>query len=123
MKFKSPEIEAEFKSTSVFLRILADSFDNCSYAYASQEAIMTRVKEPICGSSGVHEDNRAFDIRNEFDGGRLYTDEQVRLIVQHMNLVYPRNDQKTTCIHHSFNGGPLHFHVQLARETKTYEKK
>lgn len=123
MKFKTPEIEAEFKQTSVFLREMAERLDTCSWGYAQCEIIITRIKEPICGSSGVHEDNRAFDARDEFDGGRLYTDEQVHLIVSHMNLVYPRNDQKTTCIHHSFNGGPLHFHVQLARETKTYEKK
>lgn len=123
MKFKTPALEDEFLGASVFLQHLAEDFDKASKNYFGQEAIVTRIKESICGSSGVHEDYRAIDFRNEFDGGRLYDEEQVKFLVNYMNLLYPRNDEKTTCIHHSFDGGPLHFHVQLARLTKTYERK
>lgn len=123
MKFKSPEVEAEMLKTSLFLREMAQKLDAASLANASQEIIITRVKEHICGDSGVHEDNRAFDVRDEFEGGRLYDDSQVQKIMTYMNDAYPRNDAKTTCIHHSFQGGPFHFHIQLARETKTYEPK
>lgn len=122
MKFKSPEIGAEFRQTSMFLRDMAVKLDTYSQVTIGQEIIITRVKEKVEGSSGVHEDNRAFDVRNEYDDGKfLYTDEEIKRIVHHMNDLYPRNDGKVTCIHHSFNGGPLHFHVQLASLTRTYE--
>ncbi|HNA61489.1 MAG TPA: hypothetical protein PKW79_00225 [Rhabdochlamydiaceae bacterium] len=123
MKFKSPQLAEEFSKTSVFLQDMAETLDAFSKMETGQEIIITRIKEHICGSSGVHEDNRAFDARNEFEGGRLYTDEQVKKMVSYMNTVYPRNDGKVTMIHHSFQGGPFHLHVQLATLTKAYETK
>ncbi len=71
----------------------------------------------------MHEANRAFDCRNEFEGGRLYTDEQAKILCEHMNVVYPRNDGKPTMIHHSFDGGPMHLHCQIALLTTAYEPK
>lgn len=120
MKFKKPELQHELQSCSIFLWDMAEKFDQFSKMVAGQEAIITRVKEFVAGSSGVHEDGRAFDVRDEFEGGRLYTDEQVKQIIQYMNEYYPRNDGKPTCLSHSFNGGPIHFHVQLALTTGTY---
>jgi len=114
MKFKKPEMEQELLAASVFLRHMAREFDAASKAIAGQEAIVTRVLEPVKGESGVHSDYRAIDFRSQFDGGFLYTEEQIKKLVDHMNGLYVRNDGKVTCIHHSFNGGPLHFHVQLA---------
>lgn len=120
MKFKDPKLIDELHTCSIFLMDMADKFDSFSKMVAGQEAIITRVKERIEGSSGVHEDSRAFDVRDEFEGGRLYTDEQVKRITTYMNDAFPRNDGKPTCIHHSFNNGPLHFHVQIALFTKTH---
>lgn len=123
MKFKSPEVEAEFHNTSYLLQDMAEKLDTFSQMVAQQEIIITRVKEHICGDSGVHEDNRAFDVRNEFEGGRLYTDEQIKDLVEKMNTVYPRNDGHPTALHHSFQGGPFHLHIQIALSVKTYEPK
>ncbi len=97
------------------------NFDSFSQMKTGQEAIITRVLESVCGDSGVHEARRGVDVRDEFEGGRLYTDNQVKMLVEHMNTCYPRNDGKPTCIHHSFAGGPLHFHIQIALSTLAYE--
>ena len=121
MKFKTPEIEIEYLNTSLFLQEMADKLDAISKATCGQEIIITRIKEHVCGDSGVHEANRAFDFRDEYDGGRLYTDDNVKKLCDYMNMLYPRNDGKPTMIHHSFNGGPLHFHCQLALYTTVYE--
>lgn len=122
MKFKTPEVEKEYDLVSVFLQEMAEKLDAFSRINFNQEIIITRVREKIEGSSGVHEDGRAFDVRNEYDEGKyLYTDEEMKKMVSYMNQIYPRNDGKTTCIHHSFQGGPWHLHVQLASLTKTYE--
>lgn len=121
MKFKSPEVQEEFFKTSVFLQDMAFALDKFSLDNFSQEIIITRVKEHICGDSGVHEANRAFDARDEFEGGRLYTDDQVKQILAKINGAYPRNDGKPTIIHHSFDGGPYHLHCQIAELTRAYE--
>lgn len=123
MKFKTPQVEAEFHNTSIFLQDMAEKLDTFSKMEAQQEIIITRIKEHICGDSGVHEANRAFDARNEFEGGRLYNDEQVKKLCEYMNGIYPRNDGKPTMIHHSFDGGPHHLHCQLALLTTAYEPK
>jgi len=121
MTFKTPEVEAEFDSVSTFLHLMAKDFETASKLFAGQDIVITRVKEHICGDSGVHEAHRAFDVRDEFDGKRLFTDDQVKSLVDHINTLYPRNDGKPTCIHHSFNCGPFHFHIQLALLTTAYE--
>lgn len=121
MKFKSDIVQFEFKKTSVLLQDMAKVMDEFCQKEVKQEIIITRVKEHIAGDSGVHEDNRAFDVRDEFAGGKLFSDEEVKKIVSFMNERYPRNDGKPTCINHSFGGGPYHFHVQIATLTKTYE--
>lgn len=120
MKFKKPEIEAELAAAPLFLRLMAQSFDAESMAFCGQEAIATRVLEPVPGESGVHTDHRAIDFRSEFEGGRLYTEEQVKHLVNFMNTTWYRNDGKVTCLHHSFDGGPMHFHIQLSTLTKVY---
>jgi len=123
MNFKSPDVEAEYNQVSVLLHLMANDFETASKLFAGQDIMITRVKEHICGDSGVHEAHRAFDVRDEFEGARLFTDAQVKILVDHMNALYPRNDGKPTCIHHSFNGGPFHFHIQLALLTTAYEVK
>lgn len=123
MKFKSPQVELEFKSLSVLLQHMAEKLDEFSLVEAGQEIIITRVKEHIPGDSGVHEANRAFDARNEYAGGFLYTEEQSKKLCEYMNTKYPRNDGKPTMICHSFGGGPLHLHCQIAALTTAYEPK
>lgn len=120
MKFKKPEIETELANAPIFLQQFANVFDLESKAFCGQEGIVTRVLEPVEGESGVHLDYRAVDFRDEFEGGSLYSEDQVKHLVEFMNKLYPRNDGKVTCLHHSFAGGPHHFHIQLATLTKTY---
>lgn len=120
MKFKSEEIEKEFEDAPILLKIIAYEFSSISLRQYGQEGIMTRVLESIPGDSGVHEDHRAVDFRDEFVGGRLYTDDEVKSLCEYMNTNFKRNDGKPTMIHHSFNGGPMHFHIQIATLTKAY---
>lgn len=120
MTFKSEQVEKELYGTSVFLIQMAEDMDFFSREISGLEICVTRVLEPIVGDSGVHEDGRAFDVRDEHNGKRLYTDEQVLQICSYMNAMYKRNDGKLTCISHKFKGGPLHFHVQIAALTNTY---
>lgn len=88
---------------------------------AGIEPTVTRVFEHICGSSGVHEAHRGCDLRDEtvaLDGSKhfLYTPEQAQKIVREINLAYPRTDGYATILHHSFDEGPFHFHVQVGPE-------
>lgn len=121
MKFKSNEVKEEFLKTSIFLRQMAEDMDSLSQELFRKELIITRVKEQIEGDSGVHDDNRAFDVRDEYEGVRSFTEGETALLLDFMNTKYKRNDGKPTCINHSFNGGPHHFHVQISAYTKTYE--
>ena len=121
MKFKSNEVKNEFFKTSIFLQQMGVVMDRFSQEMFGKEITITRVKEPIDGDSGVHGDNRAFDVRDEYEGQRTYSLDEVEQILDFMNTKYRRNDAKPTCINHSFHGGPHHFHVQISAYTKTYE--
>jgi len=123
MKLKTPEVEAELNSVTTLLQDMAEQCDAISKLVAGKEITVTRVLEHINCDSGVHEARRAFDVRDEFDGQRTYTDEQAKAIVDHLNTMYPRNDGHPTALHHSFEGGPFHIHVQIAASTLTYEVK
>ena len=123
MKFKEPELEDQFKKAPLFLQRMAFDFDEESKRAFGIEGVVTRITARIEGSSGVHEDGRAIDFRNEHGGMNLYTPDQRDYMVNYMNALYPRNDEKPTCYHHSFNNGPAHFHIQLAVFTKAYMPK
>lgn len=81
---------------------------------------VTRVFEYIKTSSGVHEDKRAFDFRDEFLMEFTFTEEERNFILEEINEKYKRNDGKQTIIWHSFKGNPHHFHVQIARDNLAY---
>lgn len=121
MKFKSPEVEKEFHQLSVFLQYMAAELDEYSRNLTGIEIVVTRVKEFIPGDSGVHEANRAFDVRNESGNVFTYTDEQAKMLCDFMNQKYPRNDGKPTMINHSFENGPFHLHCQIATMFSVYE--
>lgn len=120
MKFKDLRVEAEYSSIPVLLKIIVEDFDNYSRNAFQIDPTITRVLEPICGSSGVHEDNRAVDIRQEFDGNFTFSPTQESEILLYINNKYKRNDGKPTVMVHSFGGGPYHFHIQVAVFTKAY---
>lgn len=117
MIFKHEYLNEQFKEAPRMLQKIALDFAGLS-DQLGVSAVVTRVFDHVPGSSGVHEAHRAIDFRDEFevvDGGRkrLYTEDDVHYITSTINQNYPRTDGKLTCIHHSFNGGPMHFHLQI----------
>jgi hypothetical protein len=112
MRFKEAHMQAQYFSRPTRL------LDVCRYfAELSEEMgiepVVTRVTDTVPGESGVHPAGRAVDFRDESGGSRLYTDEQAADIVKAINEKFPRDDGKPTCMHHGFQGGPLHFHIQI----------
>lgn len=115
MKFKEPHMAEEYKNLPWRLRKIAEDFDRISQAFEI-ESVVTRVLDPVEGESGVHPAGRAVDFRDEHGGSFLYTEKQMAAIVEFLNDKYKRSDWKKVCIHHSFNGGPAHAHLQIPYE-------
>lgn len=121
MKFKNKIAELDYSVIPEFLNRVCDDFETFSLYYGV-EPVVTRVREGMCGDSGVHEAGRAVDFRNQSqlpDGtmGWLYTPAQMDDIVYQLNKKYPRDDGKPTALHHSFEGGPFHLHIQIQAGT------
>lgn len=117
MKFKNDLARGDYSILPAFLRKVCDDFETFSLYYGV-EPVVTRVREAVPEDSGVHEACRAVDFRSQYslpDGtmGWLYTAQQAEDIVYQLNRKYPRDDGKPTCMHHSFEGGPFHFHIQI----------
>lgn len=128
MLFKHDHIEKELEGACPALQAIARTFEELSMKLGI-EPVITRILDPVTGESGVHQDYRAIDFRNEMGvgGPRLYTDEQAELLVKQMNLRFPRKDGLKTCIHHAFinhqgRGGraPYHFHTQIPYWAKQF---
>jgi hypothetical protein len=81
------------------------------------EPVVTRVSDKVDGESGVHPLYRAVDFRNEYVVGQskkwLYPIETIEYMVDAINKKFPRNDKKLVAIHHSFQHGPFHLHLQI----------
>lgn len=117
MKFKNDVAKLDYGVIPEKLRKMCEDFETFSLFYGI-DPVVTRIREGVCGDSGVHEAGRAVDFRNQYilpDGSRgfLYRSDQWEDIVHQMNLRYPRADKRPSCIHHSFERGPMHFHIQL----------
>ncbi len=113
MLFKSPNLKEQLEAASPTLQKICAKFDELSQSNCGIECEITRVTDPVAGESGVHLDGRAADIRDQHEDHVLYTSEQALFMVNNINMLFPRDDGKMTCIHHSFGGGPLHFHLQV----------
>lgn len=112
MNFKNEQCEKEFLEAPLKLQEIVLYFDGLCHDLG-KEAIITRVLEHVEGSSGVHEAHRGIDCRDEFENKTTFTPEEVNYITTDINNRYPREDGKLVCIHHSFGGGPMHFHFQI----------
>lgn len=121
ISFKSNHMRAQFNRMPLFLRMIAFDFADLAEEY-DKDIVITRVSDPVSGESGVHLDDRAFDVRDEHGGEHTFTEEERLAIVNHLNAKYKRNDRFKTCIHHAFGGGPEHFHVQISRDMNVYKK-
>ncbi len=116
-KFKNEKAESDYKIMPKRLKDVAEFFEACCGFYYITP-VVTRVREGVCGDSGVHEAGRGIDYRDETilpDGQHtfLFTFEQVQHICQIIQERFPRDDGKPVVLHHSFNGGPSHFHLQI----------
>ena len=123
MQFKSPHMADQLLASSMGLQDVVRRFREMSEDIGV-DPVVTRVWDPVPGDSGVHEAHRAVDFRDHtlvpderllgrFSETAAYTAGQVRHIVETMNAEFPREDGKLVCIHHSFCGGMLHFHLQV----------
>ena len=112
MIFKTEKIMKEYRDAPIVLQIIGEDFNQMSRSFGI-EPVLVRVLEHIYGSSGVHEDYRGLDFRNEHKGIFLYTNNQATVIVDYINGTYPRDDGRVTCFYHSFRGNPKHFHLQI----------
>ena len=115
--FKNKIAELDYQVAPKALREICDTFEMFSLFF-NIVPVITRVRESVECDSGVHEAGRGVDFRDQhvqtdLKIHYLYTPEQVDAITRGMNDKYPRSDGKPTCLHHSFKGGPAHFHIQL----------
>jgi hypothetical protein len=122
--FKTEREEKEFQESCPALKLVADYFVYLSINNCGVTPVVTRILRPVEGESGVHQDYRAIDFRDEqgVDGPRLYTPAQASMLVNAINKKFPRTDGKLVCIHHAFTNhlekdskrAPYHFHCQIA---------
>jgi hypothetical protein len=122
VKFKEERVREEFTQAPIFLQVVCADFELLSRFFGI-EPVVTRVREVVPGSSGVHEAGRAVDFRDSFSGVFVYSEAQRKVIVDALNEKYSRKDGKPTCLWHSFNNGPQHFHVQIAADMTTYKRR
>lgn len=117
MQFKHNYLQDELLKANSLLRQMLVQFELKSMEYGV-EPVITR----IYGDSGVHAFGRAADLRSHHAGRQLYTDEQADELVAFMNDRFPRFDGKPTCWHHSADGKPFHFHIQVAGDWAAYKR-
>lgn len=113
MKFKTENIKDQYIDSPAILKLIISEMEEHSLRLFNQELTITRLTDSVDGESGVHSANRAADIRNEYSGEILFDPWKVNILVDIINHKFIRKDGKKTLIHHSFSGGPLHFHVQV----------
>lgn len=113
MKFKEAHLIDQYNARPEALKEVCRYFEELSLEFGV-EPVVTRVTDRVPGESGVHPAGRAVDFRDEFAPGLfLYSPEESARIVEAINERFPRTDGKKVCIHHSFSGGPKHFHIQI----------
>lgn len=120
MKFKTERIEEQFFQVSTVLKQIVWDIEALAQSFG-KEITLTRVWDAVDGESGVHLDKRAVDIRDEHDGRFVFSSEEIATILKMINGKWARSDGFVSVIHHSFNGGMAHLHVQIPVLTKTYE--
>ena len=115
MKFKSAALREEFWNAHPVVRQMAIWFEQLCLVYFQKDPTITRVLEDIPGATKTHPEGRAIDFRDEFGGKREFSDEEVRFLVSEMNKRFQDPSGMKSCVHHSFAGGPMHFHLQISR--------
>ena len=126
MIFKLPQYANQYSILPDKLKRVCELFEKLSLQHQINP-VVTRVSDPVQFESGVHPVHRAVDFRNQYYDGTvnrwLYPQEVVDQIVNSINLAYPRDDGRVTCLHHSFLGGEFHFHLQIRYSDVTEDEK
>ena len=112
LKLKRLHLRQQLETAPALLKLILEDFEFISRKFGI-EPTLTRLTDSYKGESGVHADGRAADIRDEYMDKNTYNDTQRDAILHYINARYPRSDNKMTIIHHSFSGGPEHFHIQI----------
>lgn len=123
VQFKTLAAYQEYFAVPYRLLQMASMFCEISQGFGVTP-VVTRVKEAVEGESGVHRDGRAIDFRdqvtvfdaklNDYKSVFLYTESQAQELLKRINSTFPRKDGRDTIIRHSFQGGPIHFHLQVS---------
>jgi len=112
----------EYKNTSDIAQFHAapNKLKEVAYAFAKESftlgitPVVTRVLDKASpNESGVHQQGRAIDFRCEYDGKTLYNASQIGFLLNFINHKFARSDKFKTIICHSFEDGPMHFHIQI----------
>lgn len=121
-EFKEPQMEEQYLTRDKLLQDICADFCDLSRELGIAP-VVTRVCDAIeCHAdgaceSGVHPQGRAVDFRDEHQlangTARLYSDSQAQGICARLNFLYPRTDGKLVALSHRFDGGLLHFHLQI----------
>ncbi len=117
IKFKEDKLKEELQNAPRILKNIVFDFNKVSLLFEIDITI-TRILGKIKGDSGVHDDYRAVDIRDEHKGIYVYNMDQRRALFHFVNGKYPRTDNYLTCIWHQFKNkdgtlDPGHFHIQI----------
>jgi hypothetical protein len=120
MRFKTPELEEEFKRAHPKVIALARYLDWWFMQNVGHDGMLTDVERtqeeydkiynasPYLGPRPhLAPQSRAVDWRSiEF------TEDDILKACEHMNHWWPRRDNKPTLMYHSVGGGAKHFHLQ-----------
>lgn len=122
MEFKTERIKDQFyNNIHIFLVMIVCDANEFCMANFNKTFTITRCTDPVPGESGVHLIGRGVDARNEYADTFAFSKEESEILVEYINEKYKRYDGKLTVKLHSFNGGPEHFHFQLAPKIDAYE--
>lgn len=121
LRYKDPKLADEFAQCPDVLQYATSIFCYLSEAL-DIDPVITNVFGAPAGSTGVHAQKRAVDFRDQHAGAFLYTLAQRQWIQQVMNERFARVDGFQTLVHHSFRGGPLHWHLQVPDDLSKYSK-
>ena len=113
MKWKDPKLIREYKDAPPRLQECAAAFEGLCLTVFGVNPMVTRILEKVEGSSGVHEAGRGIDFRDEHDGKFIFEADWIGSICHVINVRFPRDDDYKVLMHHSFNDGPYHFHMQI----------
>lgn len=108
IEYKHDYLEHELNKVHPELKNVLRAFQSISLDFEKVPVITSIFRE----DSGVHKAGRAIDIRDQHGGSFVYTEEERLALVNYINAVYTRSDNKKTCLWHDAGTG-FHFHLQV----------